>query len=110
MNEGESLYADALQEEVWRLRRILAALEPLLPEHRQDVAKELTALQIEYNKAITETIPGLVMDRDRVEKDYYELIFAVASKYPGETRHQTALKYIRQAEEREDFGIAKRLI
>ena len=29
-----------------------------------------------------------------------ELILAVATKYPGETRHQTALRYIRQAEER----------
>lgn len=29
---------------------------------------------------------------------YYELIMAVARKYPGETRHQTALRYIQRAE------------
>ena len=29
---------------------------------------------------------------------YYELLFAVGNKYPDETRHQTALRYIKQAE------------
>ena len=31
---------------------------------------------------------------------YNELLFAVGSKYPDETRHQTALRYIRRAEMR----------
>ena len=29
---------------------------------------------------------------------YEELLFAVGNKYPGETRRQTALRYIQQAE------------
>jgi hypothetical protein len=29
---------------------------------------------------------------------YNELIMAVENKYPGETRHETALRYIREAE------------
>ena len=29
---------------------------------------------------------------------YHELIYAVASKYPNESRHQTALRYITRAE------------
>ena len=29
---------------------------------------------------------------------YEELLFAVGNKYPGETRHQTALRYIQRAE------------
>ena len=29
---------------------------------------------------------------------YYELIYAVGTKHPGETRHQTALRYIKEAE------------
>jgi hypothetical protein len=29
---------------------------------------------------------------------YEELLYAVGNKYPGETRHQTALRYIQQAE------------
>jgi len=33
-----------------------------------------------------------------VEDRYAELILAVINKHPNETRHQTALRYIRQAE------------
>lgn len=29
---------------------------------------------------------------------YYELILAVGNKHPGESRHETALRYIRQSE------------
>ena len=32
--------------------------------------------------------------------DYNELIYAVGTKFPGESRHETALRYIRQAESR----------
>ncbi len=35
----------------------------------------------------------------KIKELYEELIMAVASKYQGETRHETALKYINQAEE-----------
>lgn len=35
---------------------------------------------------------------ERVRGLYNELLFAVGRKYPGETRHQTALRYIQQAE------------
>ena len=34
----------------------------------------------------------------KVEEKYHELIMAVGKKYEGETRHETALKYIRSAE------------
>ena len=30
---------------------------------------------------------------------YLELIYAVATKYPGESRHETALRYIREREQ-----------
>jgi hypothetical protein len=33
-----------------------------------------------------------------VQSLYNELLLAVSNKYPGETRHQTALRYIQQAE------------
>ncbi|RLC23193.1 MAG: hypothetical protein DRH56_07865 [Deltaproteobacteria bacterium] len=36
-------------------------------------------------------------DRDRL---YNELLMAVETKHPGESRHQTALRYIRNAESR----------
>jgi len=37
-------------------------------------------------------------------KQYHELIMAVDRKYPGESRHNTALRYIREREERKDLG------
>jgi hypothetical protein len=36
---------------------------------------------------------------DELEKLYYELIMAVQAKNANETRHQTALRYIREREE-----------
>ena len=33
---------------------------------------------------------------------YGELLYAVANKFPGESRHQTALRYIRNAEKGSD--------
>ena len=42
------------------------------------------------------TLPDAAGERERL---YEELLFAVGNKYPNETRHQTALRYIRQAEE-----------
>jgi hypothetical protein len=40
-----------------------------------------------------------------IEKKYYELIYQIARVYPRETRHDTALKYIKRAEEH-STGIA----
>jgi len=34
-----------------------------------------------------------------LKRDYNELIMAVANKHEGETRHQTALRYILEAEQ-----------
>lgn len=39
-------------------------------------------------------------DKERVEEKYYELIYQVAKKHPNESRHETALRYIKQAENR----------
>lgn len=41
----------------------------------------------------------------QLEANYNELIFAVVSKHPGETRHETALHYI-QEREQEGIGVA----
>lgn len=37
---------------------------------------------------------------------YDELIYAVERKFPGESRHETALRYIREAERRATEGEA----
>lgn len=36
-----------------------------------------------------------------IQRKYYQLLYAVARRFPGETRFDTALRYIRQAESRE---------
>jgi hypothetical protein len=33
-----------------------------------------------------------------LQSNYYELLYAVSKKYPGESRHQTALRYIREGD------------
>jgi len=43
-------------------------------------------------------VPVLLVELDDAEAKYQELIMAVAKKYPGESRHETALRYIMQAE------------
>lgn len=40
---------------------------------------------------------------------YNELLFAVCCKFPDETRHQTALRYIRERENREVGGPSREL-
>lgn len=42
-------------------------------------------------------VPVLDVEK-KIDDYYYELIMAVETKYPNETRHETALKYIKQAE------------
>jgi len=43
---------------------------------------------------------------DVISKNYDELLFEVARIFPGETRHETARRYIREAESRTN-GAAK---
>lgn len=43
---------------------------------------------------------------ERIEEKYYELLYAVARAFPGETRHQTALRYIQQAERASNDSVA----
>lgn len=54
---------------------------------------------------MSEDLDRLKTDKKRIkckqldyERLYNELIMAVAKKYPGESRHQTALRYIQNAE------------
>ena len=45
--------------------------------------------------------------RTDIEEKYNELIMAVAKKFTNETRHQTALRYINEAESFNDNSCAK---
>ena len=58
-------------------------------------------LYVSEKPSSTYTIPlyaAPVRTKDLTD-DYYELIYAVGSKFPNESRHETALRYIRQAEQ-----------
>ena len=42
--------------------------------------------------------------RDAISQQYYELLYSVEQKFPNESRHQTALRYIQQAERNSRCG------
>lgn len=55
--------------------------------------------QPEQDGLDADCIAGVVAQpKPLTDELYNELIFAVGNKYPNETRHQTALRYIQQAE------------
>lgn len=65
-------------------------------EPYQLLEKEVARLKEEENHALR---AQLASAEQRVA-EYNELIYAVQTKHPDETRHQTALRYIRNAENR----------
>jgi hypothetical protein len=44
----------------------------------------------------------LAIEQSIIISKYNELIMTVASKFPNETRHETALRYINEAERRKN--------
>ena len=54
-----------------------------------------------------QTIKGLRDQLAVAREAYQELIMAVGKKYPNETRHQTALRYIKEREEGSQHADAK---
>jgi hypothetical protein len=59
--------------------------------HRNEM--ELKKLESRF-----ESMTRLIAEMAEIESKYMELLYAVASKFPGESRHQTALRYIRERE------------
>ena len=51
-------------------------------------------------------VAGLEARVASLDTKYYGLLWAVATKHPNETRHETALRYIQECENR-DYGGAK---
>lgn len=56
-----------------------------------DLSKPMNPHACEYHKRIE-------AERDRLQKQYNELLYAVTNKHPGKSRHATALRYIREGE------------
>ena len=55
------------------------------------------AISIHYH-VFHKTLPDNCPLKEGNEAKYNELLLAVGQKYPNESRHETALRYIRQAE------------
>ena len=63
---------------------------------------EVVGITFTHDKKFLDHIDCYEQNEESVtelRKNYYELLFAVARKFPDETRHQTALRYIMEAED-----------
>ena len=81
--EHKSLEAEnkELKEENKNLRKFLSCTKAQLQEHTDNA--EIAKLKAKLEGA---------------EKLYHELLWAVCARTPGETRHETALRYIKEKE------------
>ncbi len=57
--------------------------------------------------ALESRVKELEAENARLTKQYHELLFAVGRKFDNESRHETALRYIQEAENRATQGDAK---
>jgi hypothetical protein len=51
-----------------------------------------------HQQAVLAALDAALAEPDAIAAKYNELLMAVAQKHPDETRHETALRYITQAE------------
>jgi hypothetical protein len=111
-------YADALLREAAQTRpteeelcseRVLQALDDAGFRLQDDyyLAHGASLMSEESHEIIhTDTVDAIVRAAGAAEDEelrrdaerYRELLFAVESKFPGESRHETALRYIRKVE------------
>lgn len=56
------------------------------------------AIQMRDVTALVGEIEQLQQQNAELKEKYHELLFGVAQKFPDESRHQTALRYIQQRE------------
>jgi hypothetical protein len=80
--------------------------EPMVDHAKKfsDFYRPLTLEEVEHRNV--GPLPGTT--KRSTQELYDELIYAVASKYPDETRHQTALRYICEGENRIPLVSGKR--
>jgi hypothetical protein len=63
----------------------------------QDILIDLEKIKESINEYIKYDQPNET--KTKYEEKYNELLYAVGTKYPNETRHETALRYIKEAEQ-----------
>lgn len=59
--------------------------------------KTMVVLYQDY-AALRAQLEAMAAEITRLRESYHQLIYAVGSKYPGESRYETALRYIRERE------------
>lgn len=67
-----------------------------LEQVKKDLANGVIVSRGTWEKVLAHAIE---IEASDVSKEYYELLYNVSKKYPNETRHQTALRYIKICEE-----------
>ena len=69
-------------------------VRPNLSETRSDKIHDV------YEKfpLIAQTLLDLISENEKKDKRYFELIMAVETKSPNESRHDTALRYIKESQ------------
>lgn len=55
-------------------------------------------MELDESKPLVESVAELELEVKDLMKKYNELIMSVERKHEGESRHETALRYIREAE------------
>jgi len=90
------------QPETLRLAAVLDAPEEHYPGNF-DMPQRANAMLL----CLAQEAAAELRRLNEVETKYYELLYAVAVKWEGESRHQTALRYIRNAESTTGNAIAK---
>lgn len=79
----------------------LAALAEHTSPYRHSDTNGLWKAEREFQEALAKNWPAILAlgrERDALLAKYNELLFAVAQKFPDETRHETALRYINERE------------
>ena len=77
---------------VERLQAVLTRCYPAAVHQRAAIAAVLEETPAQALREVQREPMG------DIKSKYFELLYAVATKFPGETRHETALRYIQQAE------------
>lgn len=66
----------------------------------QSMVNELDERQKNFFLDMYDRLIHVEMDRGWAKHKHSELVMAVANKYPNESRHETALRYIKEREQR----------
>ena len=66
--------------------------------HNTDVPANPTSSQTKTVYYSADTVSALIQRNEALEAKYSELIMCVGNKYPNESRHETARRYLNNAE------------